>query len=147
MKEYTHKSKKEELKVKRFKKHKLLSKYAKLCKAEGIESNRVKVDGIDSSNRTHDSVIDHKANDKKGGKPKGKRNYLLEEAEKNREIKLKEREVKQQQYESIQKEIEQKVKQREKANKERMKRTSRGQPIMKNQISSILNKLHKEKGL
>jgi len=126
---------KREKEIERFKKHKALSKYAKLCKAEGIVSDRVHIGPKDSNNDTKETTKET------GNKNKTSYNKALQMAE------LKEKEK--QQIITDKKTKEDAIKQAEKARKEKtklhMKRTKTGQPILHNQVHAILQKLQSEK--
>lgn len=128
---------KREKEIERFKKHKALSKYAKLCKAEGIVSDRVHIGPKDSNNDTKETTKETI------NKNKTSYNKALQMAE------LKEKEK--QQIITDKKTKEDAIKQAEKARKEKtklhMKRTKRGQPILHNQVHAILQKLQSEKVL
>lgn len=121
-----------ELETQRHQKAAVLRKYAKLCKAEGIQSDRV--------NMEHKTEKSDKRTEKKKDIPKPApfRNSLLEaEQRKNDKIASKdEREQKLQKKEELEKT-------RNEKRKVMLKKTRKGQPIMKNQISAILEKLTK----
>lgn len=122
---------------KRNQKSKLLREYAKLCKSEGIVSDRVNLE-------SHQKGQKHSKNQESKNKSdpvlikdpnpfKDACNEANEKAlEKTKAIEIaKEKQI----------EIKRKNDLREVKRKERMKRTKKGQPILYNQITSILGKL------
>jgi hypothetical protein len=79
------------------------------------------------------------------GKQVTKKSNPFHAAELEAQQKVEEKEQAARQKEEVQREIAQKHKQREHKRLERMKRTRKGQPIMANQIMSILGKLQRDK--
>ena len=135
---------------KRNQKSKSLREYAKLCKREGIVSDRVNLGSSSSSenDNTHES-IHKKGTTTSGGtskeqNPKKKTNpYHLAEMERQRIVT--EKEQSQRGKEEVQQQIGEKKKIREQKRQQSMKRTRKGQPIMANAIKSILGKLTSER--
>ena len=128
---------KREKEIERFKKHKALSKYARLCKSEGIVSDRVHIGPKDSNDN----------NDKKGNK-KDKKDTSKTSYNKALQIaESKEKEKEQLATERMKRDED--IKQAEKIRKEKsklhMRRTKKGQPILHNQVHAILQKLQNEK--
>jgi paraquat-inducible protein B len=122
---------------KRNQKSKVLREYAKLCKSEGIVSDRV---NLESHQKGQKHIKDQESKSKsnpiliKDPNPfKDACNEANEKAlEKTKAIEIaKEKQI----------EIKRKNDLREVKRKERMKRTKKGQPILYNQITSILGKL------
>jgi hypothetical protein len=122
---------------KRNQKSKVLREYAKLCKAEGIVSDRVNLESHQKGqkhNKDQESKIKSDPTLTKDPNPfKDACNEASEKAlEKTKAIEIaKEKQI----------EIKKKNDIREVKRKERMKRTKKGQPILYNQITSILGKL------
>ena len=130
---------------KRNQKSKSLREYAKLCKREGIVSDRVNL-GTNSS----EIGIDHESIHKKGrgetsDKEQKKKMNPFHKEEMERQRILTEKEESQRSKEEAQQEIVQKKKIREQKRQQSMKRTRKGQPIMANAIKSILGKLTSER--
>jgi hypothetical protein len=134
----SHKTKKEEEELERFRKHKKLNNYARLCRAEGITSDRVnvnknKIKELDGNGVPIRKVLPekHDNNPFKASQEKANKNKLEKiESINNRNNQLQEK---------ISKD-----KIREQNKKIHMKRTKKGQPILHNQINSILSKLQSE---
>jgi hypothetical protein len=141
-KSYDFQKIKAERELERFKKHKALRKYEKLCKAEGIVSNRIRIHG----NTTADETT---SDDRTENIPKFKKKKinLIEEAEKVAEEKKKLKEEKEKELARIEESRQQKIKERNENRKQNMKRTKKGQPILHNKINNILEKLKREKGV
>lgn len=138
-------TKKEEREVERHKKSATLRKYAKLCKAEGIESERVNVDlgGDKDGEGKRDASIRVDMKDKRDKKKKKDKAspYQKEErqAQDNRRAKKEEEERR----EAQQVEIKEKQKVRDESRKLHLKRTSKGQPLMNNRVKDLLSKIEK----
>jgi hypothetical protein len=141
--------------VERHKKAATLRKYAKLCKAEGIESTRVNVPNptkaaapaVSESNvaggmsrQEKRDARDAQRREKKGqggsSKPFGKEIRQHEESQKSK----KEEEARR---EANEKAIQDKKKVRDEARKLHLKRTSKGQPLMGGRVKSLLSKIEK----
>jgi hypothetical protein len=120
-----------ELETQRHEKAAVLRKYAKLCKAEGIQSDRVNLE-------RKSEKPDKRVEKKKESKPAPFNKSLMEaEQRKNEKIASKdEREQKLRKKEELEKS-------RNEKRKIMLKKTRKGQPIMRNQISAILEKLTK----
>jgi hypothetical protein len=116
------KTKKEIIELERYKKKKILTKYAKLCAAEGIESSRIKRadPGTSESAAVPHAPRAHRPNPKVHRVPDSNPNTP-------------------QQEQKVQKPEPPK---REKT-RQRMHRTAKGQPVMAQQISLLLSKLEK----
>lgn len=123
---------------KRIKKHADLRKYAKLCKQEGIISDRVNLNSSENGigNVSQENGINSdktsKVNEKM--KPFAK---ALETANKRKE----EAELIKQAAANKKEEIQKAKKIRDEKRKMHMKRTKKGQPLLNDQIKGILTKL------
>jgi hypothetical protein len=141
---------KKELERKRIHKVATLKKYAKLCKAEGIKSDRVNLStntkkseknetdapSEKSSSSHHGSSGSYKS--KKSGqdkKPKKEEPLTREEQKKEIQSQLTERI----------KGIEEALKKRKELKKSMTQKTAKGQPVMKGRINNILQKLMSQK--
>lgn len=128
---------KREKEIERFKKHKALSKYARLCKSEGVVSDRVRIGPKDSNNDHTDKDVKKDKNQK----PMTTYDKAMKVAQQKEKDKI--------QIEILKKNKEEEIKQAQKIRKEKvklhMKRTRKGQPILHNQIHAILNKLQDDK--
>jgi len=120
--------------AKRNHKAKMLRDYAKLCKREGVTSDRVNMHGSSNNNDTATSAGTSKPAAVKKANP-------FRDAELAARQKAEEKQREQQRQEQVQREIQAKAKARERQRAERMKRTRKGQPIMATQIKNILGKL------
>ena len=125
--------KKEVEEQKRNQKSKTLREYAKICKAEGIVSDRVNLELYEGRK---DHVPKNKAVPSAGKESDPFKNAKVEAKEKandrvNEILLSKEKDA----------EIKKKNAIREATRKQRMKRTKKGQPILSTQIASILGKL------
>ena len=143
-------SKKEEQEVQRFKKAAALRKYAKLCKAEGIESARVNVDTKTNANpefKAKSEISSLKGSERKAAKVhgdhKGKHYQPFEKeirlAGENERVKI----VSDERRIVKQAEIKAKQVKREANRKMHMKRTKRGQPVLDNRVKDLLSKIEK----
>lgn len=133
---------------KRNQKSKMLREYAKLCKREGIQSDRVNMN--DDNSTTEGQVPNNLSSDGTNGssgtgKQVAKKSNPFHAAELEAQQKVEEKEQAARRKDEVQREIALKHKQREHKRLERMKRTRKGQPIMANQIMSILGKLQRDK--
>lgn len=119
---------------KRINKIATLKKYAKLCKAEGIQSDRINV---------HGSENDREFKAKKLVKTKlvGQlsRQHVIAEAASNR--KASEKAEKQREFERKQEEKKQRLQVRKEKKKIMTAKTRKGQPIFAGRIKNILDKL------
>lgn len=146
-------AKKEEAEVERHKKAATLRKYAKLCKAEGIESTRVNVPtkvaapAVSESNTAggmsrqekrdaRDAQRREKKEKGNSSKPFGKEIRQHEESQKSK----REEEARR---EANEKAIREKKKARDEARKLHLKRTSKGQPLLGGRVRSLLAKIEK----
>lgn len=137
-------AKKEEREVERHKKSAALRKYAKLCKVEGIKSERVNVEpgGDKDGEGKEDTSVgvdmkykrDKKKNDKASPYQKEER-----QAQDNQRAKKEFEERR----EAQQIEIKKKQKVRDESRKLHLKRTSKGQPLMNNRVKDLLSKIEK----
>jgi hypothetical protein len=126
-----------ELEKKRIKKITTLRKYAKLCKREGLESDRV---NINKKNDNADETEDHKP-EKKIHKPfKPKKVEIPQQSPAEIQRQQREEQVK----ENIKK-MEESLKRRKEQRKILTKKTAKGQPVLGGQIKNILGKLMKER--
>lgn len=126
--------KKKEQETKRFKKAAMLRKYAKLCKAEGIQSDRVRLEKRDASEEAA-------PRQKKGKQDSQYRPFKraeaeavrAEQAEKEKEEQIRER----------QKQKEEAIRKREEKHRALSKTTKKGQPKLGNHMKALLEKLQK----
>lgn len=128
--------KKRDLEVQSYKKSAMLRKYAKLCKAEGIQSDRVNLSG---EKRSKEERIERKKmSEKQKPNPFAKALEISSQkaAEQQRIEELKEKNL------ADKKAAEKKRKEKSKM---MMKRTKKGQPILGNHIKNVLEKLMKDK--
>ena len=133
---------------KRNQKSKSLREYAKLCKREGIVSDRVNLGSSSSTENgsSHESTHKNSTTISKDQHSKKKMNpFHLAEMERQRVVT--EKEQSQRSKEETQQEIIEKKKIREQKRQQSMKRTRKGQPIMANAIKSILGKLTSERSV
>lgn len=145
---FSHQAKKEERELERHRKHKALRKYSKICKAEGVVSDRVRVDGVELPGENRNENRKELVSNRRKEKPqKSKGDKLLESAKAIAARKQQEREEEEASRQKREIEIKGKEESREAERKKHMKRTKKGQPILHNQISGILDKLKKEKGI
>jgi flagellar biosynthesis GTPase FlhF len=118
----------------------MLRNYAKLCKREGIQSERVHIGPKDDD-------ADGPRNRGSGNKRKQRNKDDQHKSSLQREYDVatdrKNKEAESAQQEFVDKELlkAQNEKKRKEANKLRMQKTKKGQPILGNQIKSILSKL------
>ena len=145
-------AKKAEAEVERHKKAATLRKYAKLCKAEGIESTRVNVStkvfapDVSGSNAVEGVSLQEKRDaqrrekQKQGqgnsSKPFRKEIRQHEESQKLKRLEQARREVNE-------KAIQDKKRARDEARKLHLKRTRKGQPLMGTRVKSLLSKIEK----
>jgi hypothetical protein len=132
----------EQDRLKRVKKIATLKKYAKLCRAEGIASDRVNLSNYQRSTDEHSSSMEeHKYNSKR---PKLK----VKSVRKNQQTGPTPKEMQQQLLEQQLQEKEEirlaKEKQRKEQHKIMTLKTKKGQPVMAGRIKNILNKLMDE---
>jgi hypothetical protein len=123
------KTKKETSEMDSYKKAKILRNYAKLCVAEGIQSDRVHIgprDDKDSTRKKKEKVA--KANPFKRAELNAQESKMAVEAERE---KKKNKEL----------EIEHAKKKNNEKKKLITARTKKGQPILSNQISLVMQKL------
>lgn len=124
--------KKKEQETKRFKKAATLRKYAKLCKAEGIQSDRVRIG--DRKEKSDTDSAEHQKRPKDSYRPfkkAEKEAVRLEQAKQEKDMQAQQR----------LKDKEDAIKKREEKRKVLSKTTKKGQPILGNHIKSILSKL------
>lgn len=127
---------------KRNQKSKTLREYAKLCKAEGIVSDRVNLEYNEKNKKPKGREQEIKVKDTSGAPTRQTNPFkdardeaIMKEEEKAKAIQLsKEKDN----------EIKKKNEMREVKRRERMKRTKKGQPKLSTQITSILGKLQKK---
>ena len=131
--------KKEDDERKRNEKSKMLREYAKLCKAEGIVSDRVNLETYEGRKAPLSKEREHLKSTKVLSKQGNPYKSASEEAEKKASIKAEAVMLSQELTVTIKKKNELREVQR----RERMKRTKKGQPILSTQIASILGKLQK----
>lgn len=130
--------KKKEIETRRHEKSSMLRKYAKLCKKEGIQSDRVNLNS--SSGQTNSEEKEPKKAKTKAKTKSPFKKELQQAEERKQELSTKA---------TAQKDNETKkklsLKTREERRRNMTRRTSSGQPILGNQISSMLQKLQASK--
>ena len=151
---YSNDIKKKELEKKIHEKSSMLRKYAKLCAKEGIISNRVHIgtrnddatSKINSNNNLHHNDNDgegssnvQKSNQDKRSKP----NYVMKKIQKQSQQLLQEKAEHEKQLQEKLKQTEEAMKLRAKRHKAVTQKTSKGQPVLNNQIKLLLEKLKK----
>eukprot|EP00600_Ochromonadales_sp_CCMP1393_P000940 CAMPEP_0174977852 /NCGR_PEP_ID=MMETSP0004_2-20121128/13837_1 /TAXON_ID=420556 /ORGANISM="Ochromonas sp., Strain CCMP1393" /LENGTH=161 /DNA_ID=CAMNT_0016229077 /DNA_START=158 /DNA_END=643 /DNA_ORIENTATION=- len=117
--------------VQRFKKAAQLRKYAKLCKSEGIVSDRVRIGSKDDSGPVSKS-------NQVSARPRPFR-YEEETAKRNKLAK----EEKEILYQEKEQEKAEALRRREEKRKALGKKNKKGQPVLGNHIKSLLEKIHK----
>ena len=122
---------------KRNQKSKMLREYAKICKTEGIVSDRVNLE-LHQGKKATDSEQPPKM---KNSAPPARETNPFKDAKNEAVEKAMERERGVQAAKEKDAEIKKKNAAREVTRKQRMKRTNKGQPILSTQIASILGKL------
>lgn len=130
--------KKDEEEQKRNQKSKMLREYAKLCKAEGIVSNRVNLERHEGMKGSQNKGIKPKI---KGADQASKQTNPFKDASAQAQEKANERTRAVGLRQEKDADIKKKNEIREVKRKQRMKRTKKGQPILSTQIASILGKL------
>ena len=133
--------KKKQLEKKHIQKVATLKKYAKLVKAEGIQSSRVRVQGSSDTNQPPPSQSRSHHN-KEGKGHHGKQQLPKPKVVSKEEEKTK---IKEELSEKVKK-IEESVKKRKQLKRELTKKTDKGQPVMKGKIKNILSKLMNDAG-
>jgi hypothetical protein len=125
--------KKKDIETKRHKKAAALRKYAKLCKAEGIQSDRV-----------HMGKKEDKDERPETEKPAKRPDFKPFQRAEKEAARLKQQEHEKEEHRlQMQREKEEALKKREEKRKALSKTTKRGQPVLGNHIKSILEKLQK----
>lgn len=123
--------KKKEMETKRFKKAATLRKYAKLCKAEGIQSDRVRM-GDRKEKSEGDADAPSKSKDTYRPFKRAEQEAVrLEQAKQEKDMLAQQR----------LKEKEEAIRRREEKRRTLSKTTKKGQPLLGNHIKSILSKL------
>lgn len=123
---------KKEQETKRYKKAAALRKYAKLCKAEGIQSDRVHIGKKEEGG------------ERETKKPEQRPAYKPFQRAEKEAARLQQIEHEKEQLRlQAQKEKEEALKRREEKRKALSKKTKRGQPVLGNHVKSILEKLQK----
>ena len=140
-----HKAKKEK---QRNLKSAALREYAKLCKKEGIESERVNLNPKDTrrnieeeSTRNGESAPIKKEKRKKNGLT----NPFMKEMRQAEKLAADRAEVEKTKI-SNEEERAQKMRERRRKQKERMRRSSKGQPIMDDTVRRLLSTIQKKEG-
>lgn len=139
-------------KSKRNEKSSMLRKYAKLCKREGVQSDRVNMNprlGVEGGGGKDESaaVGQHRPakKDKEDAHKKKRGDDAFAIAEKAAERKRSEQQQREEESARIEREKQKAKALRNKKTKELNKRTPSGQPVMKYRITNILDKLMAEK--
>ena len=130
--------KKDEEEQKRNQKSKMLREYAKLCKSEGIVSDRVNLELNEGRKGSHANDDKPKS---KGPNLANKQTNPFKDASKQAQEKANDRAKVVELSKEKEADIKKKNEIREVKRKQRMKRTKKGQPILSTQIASILGKL------
>ncbi len=118
-------------------------KYAKLCKKEGVQSDRINMER--KSNDEHQDPSEIVKAPKKDIKSKRKFDDPFEIAQRAAAAKKLERDQKEADISKTKVDIQQAKSVRSKKTKELNKRTKNGQPVMKYRINNILDKLISER--
>jgi hypothetical protein len=126
--------KKKEQETKRFKKAAALRKYAKLCKREGIQSDRVRIGKKEDKEEGESTSASANTKQQKDHKP-------FRRAEKEAERQEQLEHDKEQHRLATQKQKEEALRKREEKRKALSKTTRKGQPVLGNHIKSMLQKL------
>lgn len=129
--------KKEVEEQKRNQKSKTLREYAKICKAEGIVSDRVNLELYEGKKAPRNKEGENKGNDQR------KQTNPFKDATREAKEKMNEKAKAVEALKVKDAEIKKKNELRETRRRAQMKRTKKGQPILSNQIASILGKLQK----
>lgn len=131
-KKHAEELRKKEQETKRFKKAAMLRKYAKLCKAEGIQSDRVRIGERDKSEpaavRPQKEKVEHRPFRRAEAQA-----ARLEQAEKDKEAEMQEK----------LKQKEEAIRKREQKHRALSKTTKKGQPRLGNHMKVLLEKLQK----
>jgi hypothetical protein len=128
-------------------KAKMLRDYAKLCKREGVSSDRVNLDPNwkKSADGAEDNVVASSSSSQRSKKNKDSFNPIQAKKMKQMESKRKEEEDARRDAAKAREEkdkmIQEKTAKREADRKARMKRTRKGQPVMAAHISGLLEKI------
>jgi hypothetical protein len=133
------KKKEQVIRAKRNEKSSMLRKYAKLCKKEGIVSDR-----INTESRTEETKTIKKPKKEKVAKPNPFAKSMAT-AKANKDNKTTAQNEKDAMYAQNDKDKAEAIKAREKNSKLLSKKTKKGQPVLGNHIQAILNKLQKDK--
>ena len=138
----SHDRKKKELEKKIHEKASMLRKYAKLCKSEGIISDRVRIvkssdDKTSESTKKFHSV---KSNESKNNYNDGSNLKAKKDSKKPTTNNLKENNIDLQKKEK-ERQIAESLRKRKEKKIAMTKRTKKGQPVLNNRIKSILDKL------
>lgn len=111
-----------------------LREYAKLCKREGIESERVSLGPREAKDRVDGKTVETKKKKKRSSNP------FMKEIRQAETLAADKAEVEKAKL-SKEEEIAQKLKARKDKSRERMKRTKKGQPIMNDTVKRLLNSI------
>jgi hypothetical protein len=153
---YSNEIKKKELEKKVHEKSSMLRKYAKLCAREGIISDRVHIGTRSDDNTTASNDRGNSSNftdglgssnsssaNKKNQHQLPKPNHFAKKILKQAQQLLKEKEEKEQQFQEKLHHKEEAMKLRLKKHKAITQKTTKGQPVLNNQIKLLLEKLQK----
>jgi hypothetical protein len=127
----------------RFQKAQTLRKYAKLCKAEGVESSRVNLGYNKKKSVDNEKELTDGSRGESSGKMKYS-TYKLHKAKAEGDDKADKIQRTKHDLESKIRGIEESIKKRKQLKKDICKKTSKGQPVMKGRITHILGKLMKD---
>jgi hypothetical protein len=141
--------KRDQNRVDNFKKSAALRKYAKICKEEGVESQRVNVhkqskssspgrdegDG-DGTKDNRDSVTKKKEKKVSKSIPFAKERRIAQESQRSREDHATRQKEKEE-------EIHKAKNERDSKRRQHMQKTSKGQPVMKTRVLGLLEKIQK----
>jgi len=147
-------AKKAEAEVERHKKAAALRKYAKLCKAEGVQSARVNVQvqppaasdtgsAAGQSRQEKRAARDEQRREKKG-QSQAQAPFQKERRQHGEAQKVKQEE--EARKAANEQAVREKAKAREEKKKLHLKRTSKGQPLMNGRVKSLLAKIEKTMG-
>jgi len=139
----TSHKKAEEAEVARHKKAAALRKYAKLCKREGIVSDRVNTNAVSSTKSDHDQDKKQLLQQKQQQKRDGQHSFssAQQEAQAAKDSKA----LKELERQQVQKEIKESEKVRKQKRRETLVKTKKGQPVLNNLVTKLLSKIQGSK--
>jgi len=120
-----------------------LRKYAKLCKREGIVSDRVNINAVSSTKSDHDQDKKQLLQQKQQQKRDGQHSFssAQQEAQAAKDSKA----LKELERQQVQKEIKESEKVRKQKRRETLVKTKKGQPVLNNLVTKLLSKIQGSK--